>query len=545
MTKVIDAKSFIQMLDNGIKNINLNKKMLNDLNVFPVPDGDTGTNMFMTLKYGFDNCNKQSQSVGVVANEFASLAVFGARGNSGVILSQFFKGVAEGLSESTNATAKDLTYALGKGCEYAYRSVAKPVEGTMLTVIREATEKVKQQPVEEVKELVENFVKEAKLSLDRTPELLPILKKAGVVDSGASGIVCFFEGVYKYLSGTPLNENQNEEESLKSEIDFSLINKDTPLNFGYCVEGLIQLMVDEDDFDLKDFREDLSDVGNSVVASLEKDKVKVHVHTKKLAKVMDICQKKGEFLTIKIENMSVQNLAKMQEKEHAEKFLLAEEKGENFNIVAVATNAYLQRKFIEMGADVVILSQITPSSQDFIDAFSYLDKDIIVFPNSANSILAAVQAAGLCSDKQISVVNSRSVADCYSALSVLDFDTNLKSAVNSINQSINALYKVFVYHAQKEITYNGVKVDKNDFFSLENNEKILSVGETIEKVCLNTIKQIVAKKDSSVVTLVYADGMAEEFIEYLSGKIYELDIGVDVATVCSMETAYSLILVFE
>ncbi len=543
MKKLIDAKTFIEMLDSGIKNIHKHKKVLNELNVFPVPDGDTGTNMFMTLKYGFDNCDKSIQNVGEVASDFASLTVFGARGNSGVITSQFFKGIAEELVDKQYIDSKILTLALEKGCKYAYHSVAKPVEGTMLTVIREATEKIKQCEIDDTKELMRVFIEEAEISLSKTPELLPILKKAGVVDSGGSGIVYFFKGVYKYLSGETLEEVVDDLAKIENSIDFSLINKNTPLNYGYCVEGLIQLKFDEDDFDLEDFKSEISDLGNSVVASLEKDKIKVHVHTKNLAKVMEFCHEFGEFLTLKVENMSLQNLAK--NKEEVKKFLISEEQGENFNIVAVATNTYLQKKFIEMGADVVILSKINPSSQDFIDAFSFLDKEIIVFPNSANSILAAVQAAGLCSNKQIYVVNSRSVADCYSSLSVLDFDCDAKSAVNFINQSINSLSKVFVYHSQKDVKFNDIKIDKNQFFSLENNEKILCVDDTIEKVCLKTVKDVVESRNSSVVSIIYAGDIAEEFVDYLCEKINGLELGIDVVSVCSMETSYSLILVFE
>ncbi len=542
MINTIDGLMLYEMLKNGIANVKKNKSKLNDLNVFPVPDGDTGTNMFMTLKFGLDNSKNDQKNLGEVIGQFATSAVFGARGNSGVILSQFFKGLADGFKTYEKADVDCITKALENGTKYAYLSVAKPVEGTMLTVIREATEAVKQaKSLNCVMELLKVFVSQAKDTLDRTPQMLPILKKANVVDSGGCGIVCFFEGMLGYLTGEKISDS--EETDQNNLIDFSLINKDTPLNYGYCVEGLVQLGFDEKDFCIEEFREKLTGYGNSIVASIEKDKIKLHVHTKKLAKVMEFCQKYGEFLTIKIENMSVQNILK--QKEENKKFLIANELGENFNVIAVATNAYMQNKFIEMGADVVILSDITPSSQDFLTAFSYIDKDIIIFPNSANSILAAVQAAGLCPDKNITVVNSRSVADCYSALSVLDFDTNAKEAAVSINQSINALYKVFVYHSQKDIKYNGIKIEKNQFFSLENNENILFVDETIEKVALSTVGDVVDKKGSSVVTIVYADEIAEEFVEYLTDKIYALNLGVEVASVCSMESAYSLILVFE
>ena len=545
MTNIITGKSFFAIIENGIRNINLNKKRLNDLNVFPVPDGDTGTNMFMTLKYAFENAKKQGESLSDCANEFASLAVFGARGNSGVILSQFFKGVADGLVDFEHVDALGFCGALEKGCEYAYKSVAKPVEGTMLTVVREATERVKQKlPVSSIDELIETFIEQAKITLANTPELLPVLKKAGVVDSGGAGIVCFFEGVLKYLLGQPIEEGKEDNAEQVDAVNFSSINKDTPMDYGYCVEGLVQLKIDSADFCIEQFKAKLTSLGESVVASIEKDKIKMHVHTKRLGAVMDLCQKFGEFLTIKIENMTVQNLNK-EDVQEVERILVAEEFGENFNVVAVASNLYMQKKFLEMGADVVITSDITPSSQDFVDAFSLLDKDILVFPNSSNAILTAVQAGGLCPGKRIKVINSRSTAECYSALSVIDLDSKSEDAVDSINQVINSMYKVCVYRAPKEINYNGVKIVKDDYFSLVGNERIICVDKSIENVVKQTVEKTVEEKDVALVTLFYSSDIDEDFAEKLSDEISNLDLYVDVATVSTMENAYGIILVFE
>ena len=542
MINTITGCTYLQMVESGINNVQKNKQMLNDLNVFPVPDGDTGTNMAMTLKYGLGGF-VENDSLELAAKSFASFAVFGARGNSGVILSQFLKGVAEGFDGYQSADTTVFFNALKKGCEFAYASVAKPVEGTMLTVIREAIEAVEpKMPLESFQDLLALFTTMAESSLRETPNKLPVLKKAGVVDSGGAGIVCFFDGMAKYLSGQVVDSFEDHDN--QTVVDFSSINKDTPLDYGYCTEGLIQLKIDVSDFQIEEFRQELSQLGTSVVCTLEVDKVKMHVHTKKLDKVFRFCQKFGEFLTIKIENMSVQKL--QNKAEETRKFLVSEQMGEDFNIVAVASNPYLQKEFVNMGADVVIMSEITPASQDYIDAFSHTNaKKVLVFPNGSNAILTAIQAGGLVRDKKITVINSRSMAECMLALPVIDFDGTVDDAFEAVNQVINNCSKAFVYHAVKEITFGKDQVRKNDFFSMANSKQIITIQETLDKAVLETVKIVLSQREASLITIFYGDGMAEEYIDYLSKKITSLGLDVEINAVCTMEGFYSIVLTFE
>ena len=397
MQKTMDGLRYVYFLENGIKNVVKNKKALNDLNVFPVPDGDTGTNMAMTLRQGYKAIEKPSDSLSNVANQFATSAVFGARGNSGVIVSQFFKGIAKSFEGKEIALTSDLIDALENGSKFAYSSVVKPVEGTMLTVVREAIKEVKRHSPETIEEVIDIYVRAAKQSLERTPMLLPVLKKAGVVDSGGAGIVCFFEGVKKFLDGEDIDVE--EEIAATESVDLTRFNKDTKFVYGYCIEGLIQLKMDVEKFRKDKFKEELTYFGNSIVLTLEGDKVKLHVHSKTPGAVFNCCQQYGEFLTIKIENMTLQNinLEKKEEKESPKKFLYSEEDTEfEFAVVAVAPNSYLQKKLFEMGADIVIMSEIAPSAQEFLDAFALTKaKKILVFPNSANSILTCMQASCL------------------------------------------------------------------------------------------------------------------------------------------------------
>ena len=544
MQKTIDGITYVYFLESGIKNVVKNKKILNDLNVFPVPDGDTGTNMTMTLRQGYKAIEESKNSLSTIANQFATAAVFGARGNSGVIVSQFFKGMANAFEGKDEAGVNDLIVALETGAKYAYNAVVQPVEGTMLTVVREAIKEVKNNSPETIEGVIDLYLEAARQSLERTPLLLPVLKKAGVVDSGGSGIVCFFEGVKKFLDGEVIEVE--EEIAVTKDVDLSRFNKDTEFVYGYCIEGLLQLKVETERFKKDKLREELTCFGNSIVMTLEGDKVKLHVHSKTPGVVINCCQQYGEFLTIKIENMTLQNLnLERKEVEEPKKFLFAEEEtGFEFAVVAVAPNAYLQKKLFEMGADVVIMSEIVPSAQDFLDAFSLTKaKKILVFPNSSNSILTCMQASCLCKKARVTVLNSRSIEECYASLGLIDFEGSIENAVSTVNEAISNLYRVGVYHSVKDTQYGSQKINKHDFFSLSQ-KKILHVAKSVEDVTLTTVEKILNAKKYSVLTVFYGSKMAEEFIEMLSEKIKQRFGDIEIALVAKYD-ADEIVLVFE
>lgn len=544
MQKMIDGLRYVYFLENGIKNVVKNKKALNDLNVFPVPDGDTGTNMAMTLRQGYKAIEKPSDSLSNVSNQFATSAVFGARGNSGVIVSQFFKGIAKSFEGKAVATASDIIEALENGSKFAYNSVVKPVEGTMLTVVREAVQEVKKHSPETVEEVIDLYVKSAKESLERTPKLLPVLKKAGVVDSGGAGIVCFFEGVKKFLDGEDIDV---EDEVVATEsVDLTRFNKDTKFVYGYCIEGLIQLKMETEKFKKDKFKDELTYFGNSIVLTLESDKVKLHIHSKTPGAVFNCCQQYGEFLTIKIENMTLQNInLEKKEEETPKKFLFSEEDTEfEFAVVAVAPNNYLQKKLFEMGADIVIMSDIAPSAQDFLDAFSHTKaKKILVFPNSSNSILTCMQASCLYKKARVTVLNSRFIEECYASLGLIDFEDKIETAVSTVNEAISNLYRVGIYHSIKDMQFGKQKIGKRDFFSLAD-KKILSVAKSVEEVTITTVDKILKAKDFSVLTIFYGSQMAEEFMQMLSDKIKDSYGDLEIMLVAKYDTD-DIVLVFE
>lgn len=545
MITKIDGSMYSELLCGGIKNLEKYRNRLNELNVFPVPDGDTGTNMVMTLRYGYEAIKGRGGDLSEISRRFSSAALFGARGNSGVIISQFFKGVSAEFEDIDSADSKVLVAALQSGCKYAYDAVSNPVEGTMLTVLKDASCAVANaMPLGSIEEVIDIFLEKAKESLARTPELLPILKKANVVDSGGSGVVYFFEGVKKHLNGESIEMTESVEAG--DVIDLSLFNKNTAFEYGYCVEGLIQLKVDAADFEHNTFKDKLNEYGDSVVSSLEGDKVKVHVHVRKLGRLMELFQKYGELLTVKIENMTVQHLQSAKKEQEVQKFLYDPTRLQsNYAVVAVATNAYMQRKFFEMGADVVILSEIAPSSQDFMDAFKLTAaKKILVFPNSANSILASMQAGSLYRDAKVTVLNSRSVAECYAVLSVMDFEGSVDDAISLANDTISNIYQFSIYHAVKDVKYGSRKIEKNDFFALSG-KKLLDIRDTLEAITVNTIKKTLEERECDLVTIFYGKYISNEYMEHLADKLLECDYDCEIVTVSTFETVYDVTVTFE
>ena len=541
----IDNLIFIELLENGINNLDKHRTIVNDLNVFPVPDGDTGTNMLMTLKYGYDAIANKNDTLYKIVTSFATGTVFGARGNSGVIVSQFFKGVAEVLKDFDEVDCETFAIALSKGCESAYASVAKPVEGTILTVLKDAKNAVlKSMPLNNFDDLFDIYIKEAKASLERTPEFLPILKKAGVVDSGAAGIIYFFEGLQKFLQGEEIKSEEKSSEA--NVIDFSIFNKETNFEYGYCIEGLLQLKIESEKFDLQVFNKGLSKIGKSIVTILENDKLKLHVHSNIIGDITNYCQKYGEFLTIKIENMTVQNI-QLSENELEDKKILfdVEAQKSEFAVVAVANNAFMQQRLFEIGADVVIKSEVAPSAQEFIDAFAHANsKRILVFPNSSNSILTSMKAGSLYKKANVTVLNCRSIVECYASLLMIDFDDTIENAVMSVNDTISNIYQLSIFQATKDIKFDKKTVKENEFFALSNN-KILNKGNTLEAITLDTIKDVLHSNDYSVVTLYYGKNVSNEYIDFIMELINSADLGAEVACVSTKEVLYSLTITFE
>lgn len=541
MIYTISGQRFREMIDYGVRNLNLHRQIVNQLNVFPVPDGDTGTNMVTTIANGLNGTNASAPSLSEVAKGFADAVVFGARGNSGVIVSQFLKGVSETFFGCEYADAQLFAAALENGVRCAYASVATPVEGTILTVVKEATAAVSTsvEKGQSINAVVDLFVERSKQSLEKTPQLLPALREAGVVDSGGAGIVYLFEGMQKYLAGESIQ--QLEVEAAAKQPDYSAFDKDSVFDYGYCTEFLLQLQNSKIGFDYNYFKGELSSLGSSLVTSNEKDKVRVHIHTELPERVLEFAHRYGEFLSLKIENMTVQHT------ETVGNIALAADKGSNaFSVVAVASDRSVQRLFVSMGADAVIYCEESASIKDYIDAFEKLGTDnIIVFPNSNDSILTAIQAKNIYTKASVTVINSKSVAECYCALPILDFsEEDIGAVTQVINDAMSSLYIVSIAHRNKPVIYGDRCIDENAFYAYRGKE-ILSLKHTLVETALDVVRQTLKKYDKDVLTLFYGANISDEQIDAITHGIAETDSCLEVFTVPMEKLPCDLTVSFE
>ncbi|MBR4940907.1 MAG: DAK2 domain-containing protein [Clostridia bacterium] len=545
MTDHLDLQKFHGLAEYGLRNLAAHRDAINSLNVFPVPDGDTGTNMILTLRSGVDAALAEEESLALAAKRFADAVVFGARGNSGVILSQFFRGFCEALSESETADCALVSAALDRGVELAYKSVSNPVEGTMLTVLREASEKVRSElrknRINHMEELTHTLLAEAKVSLARTPDLLPILRSANVVDSGGEGIVRIFEGMEKYLAGETVEEGDAETSAPAApRADYSRFNRSSKFEYGYCTELFIQFTDGKKAFDRSQFDLELEALGDSIVTALQDDKLKIHIHSFNPEKVLALCHGYGEFLSLKIENMSVQHDSLPVKPEDS-----AFRDGP-FSVVAVAHTPAMSERFSEFGADKVIFAErgCPPSASDFIAAFEKVPAPIIlVFPNSKNAVPVARQAAELYKDSRVAVFATASDTQCYSALPLLDFsEEDFDTLTASVEESIENLVTVTVSKASRGVTLNGRRVTENDYAAMCGS-KLLGVGGTPVEAACDAAANFEEEYD---VVRIFADSsVSEEAAEALVAAVTKNDPFIEAELIAANDSFCPITLSFE
>ena len=545
--KQLDGNTFKTLVANGCQCLINDIDRINALNVFPVPDGDTGTNMKLTIEGGVKAIiNDNEPSIGSMAKKLARAMTLSARGNSGVILSQFFKGLSNGLEDKNVVNAIELTHAFESGVNQAYKVVSKPTEGTMLTVMREATQKAieNKNSFTSIEDFYACFINEAHASLDRTPELLPVLKQAGVIDSGGAGYNRIIEGMISALDGNILIAQEEYEKKQNNSIGH--FNADSVLEFGYCTEFILQLQnskVNVKEFDIKVIVDFLETIGDSIVAFKDDDIVKVHVHTFTPGKVIDFCQQFGEYITFKMENMSVQHSelesipTEVTIKEH-----------KKFAIVAVSSGEGITNAFKKLGADEIVSGGQTmnPSSEDFIEAFKRLDaENIIVFPNNKNIIMAAKQAAEAYEDANVVVMNTKSLAECYSALTMLDYSSdNLDEITDNFQMVIDNVVDGSITYAIRDSQIDEINIKKDDYMSFINGKIVASNSSKIEavKALFNNVEDI---EDKEVITLIYGKDVTDEeknqVIQFLSTSFPSIEVG----GIDGLQDIYSFIISIE
>ncbi len=543
--KTINGKLFERLLTVAAMNLQANIKEINDLNVFPVPDGDTGTNMYATLAGGVDFLQKEiDDDIEQKASALAEGMLLNARGNSGVILSQLFYGISQGLLGIKVATISEFCYALQKGVEYAYKSVLKPVEGTILTVAREAVEKVCEKMDEEdnLEQFFIDYCRELKISLEHTPELLEVLKESNVVDSGGAGLVCIAEGFCKAISGddVQIEVASTVSESKTTDIAF---DEDSKMDYGYCTELLVQLLNEKNgvnSFNLDEFRAFLATVGDSIVAVKSGSKVKVHVHTMTPAVVLTECQKYGEFISVKIENMTVQH----------NNIIVSEPKKEKkvkCAIVAVASGDGFGELYKEMGVDYIVCGGQTdnPSTEDFLKGFEEVNaENIIVLPSNKNIVLAAKQAGDLFKDANVIVVPAKTPQQVYSAMAVVVDKNDIDMTIESMNDAIENVQSYSITYAVRDAHISGVEIRKNDYMAFCDGDILLDDPDKI-----NCFRRMLEKaediEDKEILTVFYGKEVSDEEREAIAEIVEEVCPGIDLMEYDGGQDVYPFLIAIE
>ena len=535
-TNKLDSLTFTTMLRQGAVQLGKDKTSINDLNVFPIPDGDTGDNMLMTLKAGCTalqtsemssrETNPSRQTLSEATSTASSGMLLGARGNSGVILSRIFAGLAKGLNEVTEADTKGFAQAMQSAVDEAYKAIPVPVEGTIITVLREGAAGA--DATQDLNHYFETLLEAMQVSLDHTPELLPVLKDAGVVDSGGAGMLSIFQGMNDALNGHVSNVEVAPTTASTSTVELDKFTENSTLEFGYCTEFLLRLMrskVDLDTFDEKLVFDYLNKVGESVVAFREGTIIKVHVHTFTPGAILNEMQKYGEFLTIKIENMALQHHQSTNQNNASFKL-----PPKPYGIVTVASGEGLVNAFREFGADVVIEGGQTmnPSTQDFLDAFAKINaQHILVFPNNKNIKMAADQAAELYPNADIHVLPSTTIGEGYYGIGYIDRDNpNVDEVIASVTEMMQSVVTGMVSTAIRDAEGDQVSVHKGDYVGYSG-KQMLSDSPNRTEAAMQLCERLEA--DNRDVMLVFfgkevPQNEADNLIQELTSKYKNLEI---------------------
>ena len=510
MTQTINGDLFIKMLENGANNLSNQHHEINALNVFPVPDGDTGTNMNLTFTSGLkDAKNIRSSHVGEISKSLSRGLLMGARGNSGVILSQIFRGFSQSVESKKELNAQDLASAFMQSKETAYKAVMRPVEGTILTVLREGAQHafdwMKQNTTATVDEYFDVLLEASHVSLKNTPNLLPVLKEVGVVDSGGAGYVAVLEGFIAALKG----ETIDALEATEIEANASKLANMEHDEFGYCTEFIIQIDPKTTKYSEEHFRKELEALGNSIVVVTDEDLVKVHVHTLKPGNALNIGQKYGEFLKLKIENMSEQHHTIMEtDVEHAIK---AKKDPEKYAIVTVAAGEGIVDLFKELRAEYIISGGQTmnPSTEDFVDLINGIDCDhIIILPNNSNIILAANQARDILEDRDIHVLETKSIPQGLSACVMFNPDVDVEDNLAEMLEAVENTQTGQVTYAIKDTVFENLEIKKDDFMGIL--EKDIIVSNPDKQFVVETLLKSLITDDKEIVTILVGEDITDE-----------------------------------
>lgn len=518
----INGKSFKEMFVSGANNLQNNKDLVDKLNVFPVPDGDTGTNMSLTISYAIKELEKiETLDITNVGKSLSKGSLMGARGNSGVILSQIIRGIAKSVEGKEYLTTKDFALSLKNGAETAYKAVIKPIEGTILTVIRESSDyavKISKNESNFIK-FLENVIKEANESLKRTPDLLKSLKEAGVVDSGGKGLVLIYEGMLSALKGNFIKLSDNSQKVNVVSNQGNISSED--IEFGYCTEFILE----SDKTDEIQMRDIMLNYGDSLAVVGDEGVIKVHVHTNNPGEVLQEALKFGQLITIKIENMRVQHENIVLET-NDEAVTYQDEK--EYGFISTSMGEGLNKIFKDFGVDYIIEGGQTmnPSTEDFIKAINSINaKNIFIFPNNSNIIMAANQAKEI-SDKNVIVIETKNTPQALTALVSFNQDATVTENEEAFKEALQMVKSGQVTFAVRDTVMNDIDVKEGNIIGIAEG-KLLSAGDSVNTVTTNMIEELV-DEDTSIVTLFYGENITEEDANTLCDELCEKFEDIDI-----------------
>jgi DAK2 domain fusion protein YloV len=529
----ISASQFQEMVEAGAKRLQVNAEYVNSLNVFPVPDGDTGTNMNLSMTSGATAVvNSASDKVGELANVLAKGLLMGARGNSGVILSQLFRGFSKAILDVDTLNAEDLAKALVHGVETAYKAVMKPVEGTILTVARESAKagERKARQTDDVVEVMSAVVKYGKKALDKTPDMLPVLKEVGVVDSGGQGLLFIYEGFLNALNGEFQADDTYEpspaemDEMVNAEhhrsVQGQLATED--IKFGYCTEIMVRLgegpTVDSN-FDYDTFRNYLDGIGDSLLVVNDDEIVKVHVHTEHPGEVMNYGQKFGALIKVKVDNMRLQHEIILEHDEEVAEFEAAPTERKPYAVIAIAAGEGVQELFKSLGAAYVISGGQTmnPSTEDILKAIKEVNADqVIILPNNKNIFMAADQAAEV-ADVPVAVVPSKTVSQGMTAMLAFNGEQSLEENKTAMTEMLDSVVSGQITNAIRDTAIDGVEIHEGDYLGMVDGKIILSEADKYQAT-LDTLNKMISE-DIEIITIIVGEEGTQAEAEKLSEAI--------------------------
>ena len=546
----INGLVLAKMIDLGSKNLAKNAEKINSLNVFPVPDGDTGTNMNLSMSSGAkETAANVVENIGELGKSFSKGLLMGARGNSGVILSQLFRGMTQHIADKSEIDAKEFAAAIQNGVSIAYKAIIKPVEGTILTVAREAAEAgVKAaENTTSIIEVMDAIYLEAQESLKRTPELLPILKEVGVVDSGGQGLVCVYQGFVAALKGEEIEgldtvETNVVDMQFEDDHDMDFMSPED-IVYGFCTEFTVRLDKDKKEFNEDKFREDMSKFGDSLLVISDSEYVKIHVHTETPGEVFNYGQQYGELIKIKSDNMREQHREVLRKQEAKQASAPKEVKEQA--MISISMGAGLSKVLKSMGVDYIVEGGQTmnPSTEDIMKAIKEVNaKNIYIFPNNKNIQLAAKQAAEL-AEENVFVIESKTAPQGLAAVMVFNSQLSPEENFAKMQEVLSTVSTLEVTHAVRDTNIEGVEIKKDQFMGIKDGKIVVS------DLSLNTVLEELLEKsldeDKEIVTLYLGEDSTDEYTDFLEELLENKYPDVEVELIESGQPVYPYIIGVE